>query len=74
MDAIEVPEYAATEPNPGRDLVHIFGSLSLSGWGGDNAKILPERRTMRRHIGVHKHLRRTGRQLRLKLGAQLVIH
>ena len=50
------------------------GDLALSGQGGHDAKLLPELRTMRRRIGVHKHLRRTGRQLCLKLGAQLVIH
>jgi hypothetical protein len=50
------------------------GDLALSGQGGHDAKLFPEPRTMRRRIGVHKHLRRTGRQLRLKLGAQLVIH
>jgi hypothetical protein len=48
--------------------------LALSGQGGHDAKLFPELRTMRRRIGVHKQLRRTGRQLRLKLGAQLVIH
>jgi hypothetical protein len=48
--------------------------LALSGQGGHDAKLFPELRTMRRRIGVHKHLRRTGRQLRLKLGAQLIIH
>lgn len=50
------------------------GDLALLGQGGHDAKLLPELRTMRRRIGVHKHLRRTGRQLCLKLGAQLVIH
>jgi hypothetical protein len=49
-------------------------NLVLSGWGRYDAKILAELRTMRRRIGVHKYLRRTRRQLRLKLSAQLVIH
>src|SRR5438105_10607945 len=44
-------------------------NLALLGWGGDDAKILPERRAMCRRIGVHKNLRRTRRQLGLKLGA-----
>jgi hypothetical protein len=44
--------------------------ISLSGRGGYDAKILAELRTMRRRIGIHKGLRRTGRQLRLKLRAE----
>jgi hypothetical protein len=70
-DALVVPRKLA------RGTASVSGcdrNLALSGWGRYDAKILAELRTMRRRIGVHKYLRRTGRQLRLKLSAELVIH
>jgi hypothetical protein len=56
---VEGPEHLVLPP-PGK--IRIF----VSGRGGDDAKLLPELRMMRRRISIHKRLRRTGRQLHLQ--------